>query len=473
VLNRISFLPTAKSDPELHPFRPALLFGLLNALAWQIAVGTPMILFAQQLGATPFQVGLAYSFVFILAPVQVISTALLPRYGFKAVMLGGWKTRTFFLFVPALLAVLAMRGEAPWMVPVFVGSIFFFCLFRSIGTAAHPAWFFAILPAQARGRFFASDQMAQAVGCVGTLIVSAALFTWLPVYAALLGQYLLALAASTLSYFALQRLPDAERPVAISLRTVLRDTPRFLFAPSTFRSYVWLVVIYAVISTPIPPFVVYYLKVGVKLTNQQIVLFEILRYLGVMVAAWLIRRRIDETGAKPFFIVACGLYLLVGLYWVFFLRTGVGGIAGVAAIYFVLGMAVATWTIANFNYLPKVIGDQDRALAISIHSAVNLTLGGLSPIVWGFFLKGGGDGARSIDPGMLLWVFITVAVGAVVLSVCLARLPEDKSHPVEPILFGNAILRPFRAATYLINLIDPRSLAPKRPPEGGRDSLGN
>ena len=113
MLQRLALFPTLKSDPELHPFRPALFFSLLNALAWQIAVGTPMILFAGQLGATPFQVGLAYSFIFILSPVQVLSTVLLPRYGFKAVMLGGWNVRTFFLLVPTLLTVLAMRGAAP------------------------------------------------------------------------------------------------------------------------------------------------------------------------------------------------------------------------------------------------------------------------------------------------------------------------------------------------------------------------
>src|SRR6187549_579451 len=105
-----SLFPTAKSDPELAPFRPGLVFAFFNAFAWQIGIGTPMVLFAEQLGATPFEVGLAYSFVFILTPIQIISTALLPRYGFKALMLGGWRTRSFFLAVPAILAVLAMRG---------------------------------------------------------------------------------------------------------------------------------------------------------------------------------------------------------------------------------------------------------------------------------------------------------------------------------------------------------------------------
>jgi hypothetical protein len=51
-------------------FRSGIVFAFFNALSWQIGIGTPMVLFAEQLGATPFQVGLAYSFVFVLTPVQ-------------------------------------------------------------------------------------------------------------------------------------------------------------------------------------------------------------------------------------------------------------------------------------------------------------------------------------------------------------------------------------------------------------------
>ena len=43
------------------------------------------------------------------------------------------------------------------------------------------------------------------------------------------------------------------------------------------------------------------------------------------------------------------------------------------------------------------------------------------------------------------------------------RLREDKVHPVEPIVIGNAIVRPFRAMTYLASLVEP----PKRP-DGGK-----
>jgi MFS family permease len=459
-----SLFPTAKSDPELAPFRPGLIFAFFNALAWQIGIGTPMVLFAEQLGATPFEVGLAYSFVFVLTPVQIVSTALLPRYGFKALMLGGWRTRSFFLGVPAILAVLALWGEQPWMVPALVGSVFFFCVFRSIGAASGTSWFYAILPEAVRGRYFASDQFVSAVAGVGMLLASAALFALLPVYPALLAQYVIALAGSTVSYYALKRLPDAERPLSISLRTVLRDTPRHLFGRSTLRSYIWLAVVCAVLVTPIPPFAAYYLKVGPKFSSGQIMLFEVSRYLGVMVAAWVIRRRIDATGARPYFLLALALYATVGAFWWLYLETGFGGSGGIFVAYFLLGLGAATWAIANLHYLPQIVTAEDRTLAVSVHGAVTACMGGLSPVVWGLFLKSGDGLTRGINPDVFQWFFVSVAAGAVVLFSLFGRLPEEKGQPVDPILIGNAILRPFRAVTYLANLVEPRAAArPKVP----------
>jgi hypothetical protein len=79
----LRLIPTEKTDPELAPFRAGLVFGFFNAMTWQIGIGTPMVLFAEVLGATPLQVGLAYSFVFVLTPLQVLSTPLLSHFGYK------------------------------------------------------------------------------------------------------------------------------------------------------------------------------------------------------------------------------------------------------------------------------------------------------------------------------------------------------------------------------------------------------
>ena len=443
--------PNAKSDPELAPFRPGLVFAFFNALAWQIGIGTPMVLFAEQLGATPFEVGLAYSFVFVLTPVQIISTALLPRYGFKALMLGGWRTRSFFLGVPAILAVVALQGERPWMVSALVWSVFFFCLFRSIGAASGTSWFYAILPEKVRGRYFASDQFVSAVAGVGTLLASAGLFALLPIYPALLAQYMIALIGSTISYYSLKKLPDAERPTSISLRTVARDTPRHLFARSIFRRYVWLAVACAVLATPIPPFSAYYLKVGPGFSTGQIMLFEVLRYLGVMLAAWVIRRRIDASGARPFFYLALASYFAVGVFWWLYLENGFGGIPGILVAYFLLGMGAGTWAIANLNYLPQIISKEERTLAVSVHGAVTACIGGLSPVIWGIFLKSGEGPSRGLNSAVFQWFFVSVVIGAMLISILLGRLPAEPGQSEEPILIGNAILRPIRAITELVN----------------------
>lgn len=454
-----ALFPSPQSDPQLYPFRSGLTFGFFNALTWQIGIGTPMVLFAEQLGATTTQVGLAYSFVFLLTPIQIVSTALLPRYGFKRVMLGGWGARSLFLAVPLVLSILApWWGVQGWMVHALVWSVFFFCLFRSIGSAAINPWLYTILPAEARGRYFGTDQFLSGIGGVLTLLCCAGLFALLPVYPALLAQYLIAFLGSTLSYHALKQLPDAPKPTAISLRTVIRDTPRHVFARSPFRPYLWLAVWFSIISSPIPPFAAYYLKAVPRLSLGTIMLFEVFRYLGVIVAAWAVKRRIDHTGAKPFLLLALALYAAVAGYWWFFLRLESMPVAGIFVAYFLVGLGTACWSIGNLNYLPKVIPVSERTLMVSIHGAVTACLGGCAPVVCGVFLRTETSSGPGMDVGVFQIFFIGVFVSACVLSWLVARLEEDKTMTVEPLVIGNAILRPLRAATYLVNLIDLQSL---------------
>jgi MFS family permease len=457
----MSLFPTTKSDPELAPFRAGLLFGFFNALTWQIGIGTPMVLFAEQLGATSFQVGLAYSFVFLLTPIQVAATALLPRYGFKRLSLGGWSARSVFLAVPVVLAALAPEVGQPWMINTLIWSVFFFCFFRSIGAAAMTTWFIGFLPPNIRGRYFATDQILSGIAGVGTLIACAALFALLPIYTALLMQYLLALAGSTLSYYSLKRLPDIPKPSSISLRSVIRDTPRHLFRPSPFRHYLWLAVWYTVITTPIPPFAAYYLKVAAQLSPGTIMVFEVMRYSGAILGAWLLRRRIDETGARPFFLVSLVLTAIAAVGWWLYLRHVIDGRFAMFAIYFIVGLGWVCWTVANLNYLPKVAPVEERALFVSLHGAATFFLGGCAPILWGLVLKStGADGAPMINAVIFQVFFATVLASACCLSILVARLPEESKVSVEPIIITNAIMNPFRAASYLASLIDLQSLRP-------------
>ena len=100
---------------SLRPYRSGLVFGFFNAINWQVALGTPMVLLAEALGASPVQVGAAYSFVFILTPVQVLATPLLHRFGFRQLMSAGWGLRSLFLLPAIFVAVLArISGPTPY-----------------------------------------------------------------------------------------------------------------------------------------------------------------------------------------------------------------------------------------------------------------------------------------------------------------------------------------------------------------------
>ena len=455
-----TLFPTAKSDPELYPYRSGLFFGFFNAPVWQIAIGTPMVLFAERLGATSFQVGLAYSFVFLQTPMLILSTALIPKFGFKKVAMGGWAARSLFLILPLVLAFIAPDVGSPWMVNAFIWSVFFFSFFRTIGASALTPWFYGFLPAKIRGRFFGNDQMLSGIGGVVTLVSCSMLFAFMPIYSALLVQYSITVIGSVLSYGALGRLPDINKPTTISLRSVLRDTPRHLFKRSVFRHYVWLAAWFSVAIVSIPPFSAYFLKVDANVTAGRIMMFEVLRYLGVITGAWLLRRRIDQTGSKPFFLLALVLYAMVAVLWLLFLNGLVGSSGALFGIYFVVGLGAVCWNLANMNYLPQIVPAEDRALCISIFAAVTSFLGGCSPIFWGLFLKGtNADGTPGIDAGMFQWFFICLLVSVTILSVLVSRLQEDIETEFEPIIIGNALLRPFRAATYLVNLIDLKGLA--------------
>lgn len=443
---------TQKNDPELYPHRRGLWFAFYNALNWQVGIGTPTVLFMEHLGATPFEVGLVYAWTFLLTPAQVLATALLPRLGFKRLTLAGWGARGWFLVVPLLIALWAPASRVAWSVYAMVTTMFFYSLSRSLGAAAITSWLYAIVPQSIRGRYWSTDQMMGGSAAVGTLVVCAALFAVLPPYWAFTVQYVIAIYGAWMAFRCLKSLPDVERPKTMSLTQVVADTPKLMFQPGDFRRYLWLAVGYFVITTPVAPFTAYYLKSGAGLEAWKIMLFTMLQYLGVIGGNWFMRPRTDRVGAKPFLRVAMLSYVALAAGWWVFLRFNTAGWveALLPVLYFLLGVGSGCFTAANLNYLAKILPENDRALPVALHSALTAFLGGFSPVLWGLFLKGAGG---AVDFHSLEIFFLFTIAGSLALFLAVQRLHEVAGH-VEPLLEGSWLFRPFRAMTFLINLIE-------------------
>lgn len=446
----------AASPPpvSLRPFRPGLAFAFFNAMTWQVALGTPLVLLAEALGGTALQVGLLYSFLFLMTPIQVISTAVIPRFGYKKMMLFGWGARALCLLVPLYLAWLRPVEPQPWHIYALIVSLFLFAFLRSVGNCAFLPWMYSILPFNARGRYFANEQIYAGTAGVATLVACSLLFYWLSLFDAFMWQYGIALTGALLAWWALKRIPDGAKPGTIDLKALLREAPRLCVRRSRFRQFLWMSVLFVLGSASLPPFCIYYLRVEVGLAPAQIILFTTLQYLGAIAGSLFIRKLIDRTGPRFFFRVSTVLYMAVAISWWNVLERGGSWVLPLLLVYFVLGMAASSWVSANLNYLPRLTSEKDRPLRISVHGAVTAFLGGLSPIIWGLFLRGEGPTPTMNTTAFQIY-FVFLLVSQLILLWNVRYLRAAKTDQ-EPIFVSGTLGRPIRSMGFLVNLIDMR-----------------
>ncbi len=444
--------------------RHGLSFSFYNGLTWLIALGTPMVLLGQQLGASTTQVGLLYAFVFLVLPLQVMATSLLRVLGYRRQMVIGWTLRSVFLLVPLALALKAPQTPQPWMLTAFVWSVFFFCIFRAIGGTAHVPWLYALLPAHTRGRFFARDQVVSGVCGVLTLLTCAALFRVLPTYEAFAVQYGVAILGSALSIYCLTRMPDAPKPKMIPLGRVFSEAPALCLRKGPFRFYLTLCLLTAVIDYGFVAFLTYYLKTEVRMGSDFVLLLAAIQYGGSLIGGWLIGRWIDRHGVRPFFKVPILVMIGVQLYWVGFVTGHLPAGLPLALTFAAVGFAGSCTAIAHLKYLPCLAQDEDRPLMVSVQTAVVGFLGGLSPVLWGLLLK---DADATGGPRMNVGAFVGYLTFACAMKIGLfsfyGRLRDERDVPRLQ-LPGGVLQRPFRYLASLIDLVEPPAPEQKRAP---------
>lgn len=417
----------AASPPSLRPFYAGFWFGGFNGMTWMIGLGTPMVLLAERLDASTLQVGLATSFVFLLLPLQVLATTALPRLGYKRQMVSAWGLRALFLLVPLSLAAAAPRQPAAWMPWLLVASVFGFCLFRALGTAAHVPWLAAILPIEVRGRYFATDQTITALVGVGTLLACARLLRGEAGWGAFLGVYAMAIAGAACAVLCLARLPGAPAPRTAALERLGAETLALLTTRGTFRFYLVLSLLGAVIPSGMAAFTAYYLKVEAGVSASRILVLTAAHYAGAMLGGWAIRRFIDRVALRRLFRVAEAIQAAVFAYWLALVLGGVGLTGLLPLAYLAFGAAAAISNSAHFTYLPSLGNDDERPVVVAVFTAVFGFLSGLSPVLWGRLLEQGGAAPR-MDVEVFA-AYFAVGIGlALLLIALLGRLPELREH---------------------------------------------
>lgn len=392
-----------------------------------IGLGTPMVLLAEQLGASTFQVGLASSFVFLLLPFQVVSTTFLRRLGYKRQMLIGWSVRALFLLVPFGIAWTAPDAKAAGLVNLLVASIFCFCLFRAFGVAAHLPWYYSIIPAEVRGRFFATDHAIVSIVGVVTLLFCAALFARRSSWDAFVVVYGVALIGSALAVLNLTRLPDAARPNPSPLGALHREARRLCLTPGPFRFYLGLALAAATIAAALGPFTVYYLKVETQLSSSRILGFTAAQFAGSIAGTWAIRAWIDRMQIRRLYQLCVLLAAVVHGFW-FSLVTGAGLTAWLALAFFVHGLSVGISNVAHFTYMASLGDEDERPMVVAVFTAAHGLFAGLAPMLWGLLLRESGGGSR-IDVEAFAAFFVVALLLDAVLIPLYGRLGLPPRQP--------------------------------------------
>lgn len=434
-------LPQPPAIRTIWQLRAGFGFGATNALTWIIALGSPMVLLLEALGASPFQVGLAHSFVLILAPIQVLSTALLPKLGFRRQVIFAWTARGVFIAVPTAIVLSAPVNPAPWMPSAVVAAIFFFCLFRAIGSSCYAPWIYALLPDNIRGRYFSTDSLLASITGVATLVFCSWSNANRPPFTAFTWQLGVAMTGAIAAVYFLSRIPDAPAPKTISLRRLAREIPRLIFTPGKFRYFLGLSVAATALGTPFAPFTVYFLKVESQVADSTIFLFSALQYFGAIVGSSITRSWIDRLGTRPFLCITLLVNITMFTLWILYISTSHEG-HWIGITFFIAGIAQASWFAGQMKYLPQLsVGDDDRPVTVSTLTSVVGVFSGITPILWGILLKSGNG--VGINHTMFLAYFFVAILGQVLLLPLFLKI-ADHNPGARPIHFSTWLSRPFR-----------------------------
>ncbi len=414
-----------------------------------VVLGTPAVLLAESLGANTFEVDLLYSFVFLLLPVQVLATATLPWFGYKKQVIFAWTARTIFLLVPLYIAISKPPAHDSKLVKWFLVSMFCFCVFRSIGTSAMQPWLFDLIPDKLKARYFSTDMAVINVAGVIALVFCSLTFKWMESYEAFTVQYLFSLAGAIMCVIGLAKLPNVAKPESFGPLRIIKEGPKLLFRPGNFRQYLVLSLIWIVSGSAVIPFSIYYLKAEVGLSQTSIVLFTAIQSLGGITGALIMKSRIDRYGIRRSVLIVIILNLLLYLSWITLISYSMtyphlsGMLVYVLPInYFLLGAAAAIYFSAHLKYLAFVSENRERALKVSMQTAVVGLATGLASIVWGLLFK-----KEGIIPTMNLPAFLGYFVFVILIQLALIpyiRNLTETDPNIKPLTNSYGVMRPWR-----------------------------
>ncbi|MBK8048438.1 MAG: MFS transporter [Anaerolineales bacterium] len=373
---------------ELPPkIQNAYWFQAFNAVSWQLCLGSPLILFANALGAPAVVLGLLAGLAPLTSVLQLVVAPSAERIGYRNLMVRGWSARVATLIFLTLLPIAALWLPATVSIALLVLIMTAFTTLRGIATCAWLPWITAIVPRPVRGFYLSRDRTYVSFASVAALALAGIVLlsdAGLAEYAIVFG--ISFLGGATSLYF-LNRIPvpvvesSEQRPsVKLPWLSLLGDGPftSLLIFSATAQVFV--------LSTS--AFVTVFVRDQVGISAGAILwLIAGASLLGVL-SLRLMRDRIDRLGSRPFLgLVFLWWVIYFGLWWLMAANLVTNAWLVAPLLLLAAGFFAAIYDISLTRLLMNTVGERPGMTQyFAFQSVIVSLLAGISPIMWGYLL---------------------------------------------------------------------------------------
>ncbi len=418
-------------------------FSVANAVAFQITLGAPTVLYAMSLGASATVLGLITALTPLLSIFQIPAAYFMARVGYRRFILAGWGLRNLFVAAIAVLPLLVFL-DAPTKLVALLSCLFAFNLLRGIAAGAWLPWISDIIPEPVRGRFLSHDQTFQQSGSLTALLVSS--FTlggnlvqpWQYSVA-----FFISMVAGFVSLAFINRVPETGvAPLPSS--QINQPVPwRAIVAFPPFRRLVLFNMLYQFAIGSLSVFSVAFLRDSPQYgyTSGQILLASSSAFLGAMVSVQIVGRVIDRTGSRPILRAALALYALLIGGWV----TLAGHLVPehiaallIPGLFFGYGVATGNFNIANLRLTMSTMPPTGRNHFFAYFTVITSLSLGFAPILWGLLIDALIHGDRLRLPvalgfqfGPFTVYFLGLFFSTLIALLSIGRLKEERSVPMD------------------------------------------
>jgi MFS family permease len=360
-------------------------FSFFNAINFQIAVGTPVILFAKDLGASSTVLGIIASLLPLFTFLQLPAASFLTRYGYRRVMLAGWSLRTVMVVVLSAIPLLSFI-DAPSQVALVLFALVVFSVLRGISAGAWMPWITGLLPVAKRGLYLSREQLATHAGSLAALGISAVTLQFLPHPVRYSAIFFLSAMAGFVSLFALRKMP--EMPPSETETRSSQSVPwlaMLRFPP--FRKLLLFSGLWAIGTNSLGIFTVAFSRQTLEFRESDVVYLTLFHFLGALGTLPFTARWLDAIGIKGFLRLSILLTGCVTFGWML-MAAGVwqGSWWTLALLNLLLGIAYANFTVANGSLVMGVMPVMGRNHFFALYTVITSLLAALAPVLFGMVL---------------------------------------------------------------------------------------